>query len=145
MNMCQCEGCQMGQSSGVLLKEVAVFQRCLMMEVSLYTAGLASRVNYPTLCTAVCTDTCTELMAPLHFNFCVVLYSRYSRIGSHPQKFRPAKIQIGLLCNGKTWPSANIKTQKLLKAKIHEIYTPRKLKRIQYNIKDGILSRSHYF
>ena len=28
MNMCQCEECQKGKSSGVLLKEVAAFQRC---------------------------------------------------------------------------------------------------------------------
>ena len=28
----------------------------------------------------------------VRFNFRMVLYSRYSRIGSHPRKFRPAKI-----------------------------------------------------
>ena len=31
---CQCEGCQIGQSSGVLLKGVAAFGRCPLMEVS---------------------------------------------------------------------------------------------------------------
>ena len=36
MYTCQCEGFQMGQSSGVLLKEVAVFQRCPLIEVSMY-------------------------------------------------------------------------------------------------------------
>ena len=32
----QFEGCQMGQSSGVLLKEVSAFRRCPLIEVSLY-------------------------------------------------------------------------------------------------------------
>ena len=36
MYMYQCEGFQMGQSSGVLLQEVAAFQRCPLIEVSLY-------------------------------------------------------------------------------------------------------------
>ena len=31
----QCKGCQVVQSSGVLLKEVAVFQRCPSVEVLL--------------------------------------------------------------------------------------------------------------
>ena len=35
MYTCQCEGCQMGQSNGVLFKEVSAFQRCPYM-VSLY-------------------------------------------------------------------------------------------------------------
>ena len=34
MYTCQCKGCQMGQSSGVLFKEVAAFQRCPLIEVS---------------------------------------------------------------------------------------------------------------
>ena len=33
MYTCQCKGCQMGQSRGVLLKEVAAFQRCPIVEV----------------------------------------------------------------------------------------------------------------
>ena len=33
MSTCQCKGCQIGQSSGVLLKEVAAFQRCPLVEV----------------------------------------------------------------------------------------------------------------
>ena len=36
MYMCQCEVFQRGQSSGVLLKEVAAFQRCPLIEVSLW-------------------------------------------------------------------------------------------------------------
>ena len=36
MYTCQCEELQMGQSSGVLFKEVSVFQRCPFIEVSLY-------------------------------------------------------------------------------------------------------------
>ena len=36
MYTCQCEGCQMGQSSGVLLKAVTAFQRCPLIENSLY-------------------------------------------------------------------------------------------------------------
>ena len=35
MYTCQCERCQMGQSSGVLLKEVSAFQRCPLIEVLL--------------------------------------------------------------------------------------------------------------
>ena len=35
MYVCQLKGCKMGQSSGVLLKEVAVFQKCPLMKVSL--------------------------------------------------------------------------------------------------------------
>ena len=34
--ICQCEGPQMGQRNGVLLKEVAAFWRCPFIEVSLY-------------------------------------------------------------------------------------------------------------
>ena len=30
MYTCQCEGCQMGQNSGVLSQEDAVFRRCLL-------------------------------------------------------------------------------------------------------------------
>ena len=41
MYTCQCEGCKMGQSSGVLLKEVDAFQRCLLIEVPLYTYAKA--------------------------------------------------------------------------------------------------------
>ena len=37
MNTCQCEGLQIGQSNGVLLKEVSAFQWCLLIEVSLYS------------------------------------------------------------------------------------------------------------
>ena len=37
MYTCQCEGCQMGQSSGVLSKEVASFWRCLLIEVFPYS------------------------------------------------------------------------------------------------------------
>ena len=59
------------------------------------------------------------------FNICRLEAIRESL---DPRKFR----SIGLLCNGKTWPSANIKTRKSLKDKIREIYTPRKLKRIRY-------------
>ena len=44
----------------------------------------------------------------------------------------PQKFWVGLLYNVITWPSPNIKMQKLLKDKIREIYTPQKLKRIQY-------------
>ena len=36
MHMCQCEGCLTEQSNGVLLKEVTVFWRCLLTEVSMY-------------------------------------------------------------------------------------------------------------
>ena len=36
MYTCQCEGLLMGQSSGVLFKEVSAFQRCPLIEVSLY-------------------------------------------------------------------------------------------------------------
>ena len=36
MYTCQCVGCQMGWSNGVLLKEVAAFRRCPLIEVSLY-------------------------------------------------------------------------------------------------------------
>ena len=32
----QCEGCQMGQSSDVLLNEVAAYHSCPLIEVSLY-------------------------------------------------------------------------------------------------------------
>ena len=35
MYTCQCDGFQMGQSSGVLLKEVSAFQRCPLIEVPL--------------------------------------------------------------------------------------------------------------
>ena len=59
------------------------------------------------------------------FNICRLEAIRESL---DPRKFR----SIGLLCNGKTWPSANIKTRKSLKDKIREIYTPRKLKRIRH-------------
>ena len=31
MYTCQCEGCQLGQSNGAMLKEVAAFQRCPLM------------------------------------------------------------------------------------------------------------------
>ena len=37
MYTCQCEGLQMGQSSGVLFKEVSAFQRRPLIEVLLYT------------------------------------------------------------------------------------------------------------
>ena len=37
MYTCQCKGCQIGQSSDVLLKEVAAFRRCPLIKVSLYT------------------------------------------------------------------------------------------------------------
>ena len=33
MYTCQCEGCQKGQSSGVLLRKVTAFQRCPVVEV----------------------------------------------------------------------------------------------------------------
>ena len=33
---CQCEGLQMGQRNCVLLKDVAAFRRCPLIEVSLY-------------------------------------------------------------------------------------------------------------
>ena len=36
MYTCQCEGLQMEQSNGVLFKPVCVFQRCPLLEVSLY-------------------------------------------------------------------------------------------------------------
>ena len=36
MYTCQCEGCQMEQSNGVLLKEVPTFRRCPLVEVSPY-------------------------------------------------------------------------------------------------------------
>ena len=36
MYRCECKDCQMGQSSDVLLKEVAAFWRCPLIEVSLY-------------------------------------------------------------------------------------------------------------
>ena len=36
MYTCQCEGLQMGQSSGVLLKEVATIQRCPLIVNALY-------------------------------------------------------------------------------------------------------------
>ena len=32
---CQCEGCQMRQNNGALLKEVAALQRCPLIDVSL--------------------------------------------------------------------------------------------------------------
>ena len=35
MYTCQCEGLQMGQSSGVLFKEVSAFRKCPLLEVSL--------------------------------------------------------------------------------------------------------------
>ena len=37
MYTCQCEECQIGQSSGVLLKEVAAFGRCPLIEVFHYS------------------------------------------------------------------------------------------------------------
>ena len=36
MYTCQCEGLQMGQSNGVLFKEVSAFWRYPLIEVSLY-------------------------------------------------------------------------------------------------------------
>ena len=36
MYTCQCEGLQMGQSSGVLFQEAFVFQRCPLVEVLPY-------------------------------------------------------------------------------------------------------------
>ena len=33
---CQCEGLQVGQSNGVLFKEVSAFRRCPLIEVLLY-------------------------------------------------------------------------------------------------------------
>ena len=36
MHTSQCEGLQMGQSNGVLFKKVSAFQRCPLIEVSLY-------------------------------------------------------------------------------------------------------------
>ena len=36
MYTCQCEGIQMGQSNSVLFKEVSAFQRCPLIEVSLW-------------------------------------------------------------------------------------------------------------
>ena len=38
MYTCQCEGCQMGKSSGVLFREVAAFQRSPLIQASLYTS-----------------------------------------------------------------------------------------------------------
>ena len=38
MHTCQCEGCHMGESSGVLLEELAALWRCPLMEVPLYIA-----------------------------------------------------------------------------------------------------------
>ena len=35
MYTCQCEGEQMGQSNGILFKEVSAFQRCPLIEVSM--------------------------------------------------------------------------------------------------------------
>ena len=41
----QCKGCQMGQSSGVLLKEMATLRRCSTTEVFLYTYVHTSACN----------------------------------------------------------------------------------------------------
>ena len=45
-----------------------------------------------------------------------------------------------LLCSGKTWQSANIKTQKSLKSKIRDSSNLQKLKHIQKRISMAILS-----
>ena len=37
MYTCQCEGFQVGKSNGILLKEVATYWSCPLIEVSLYT------------------------------------------------------------------------------------------------------------
>ena len=34
MHTCQCKGCQMGQNNGALLKEVAAFRKCPLIEMS---------------------------------------------------------------------------------------------------------------
>ena len=47
MYTCQCKGLQMGQSNGVLFKEVSEFLRCPLIEVSLYTNACTVR----TVCT----------------------------------------------------------------------------------------------
>ena len=44
MYTCQCKGCQMGQSNGVPLKEVAAFGRWPLIGVSLY---IHSSKKYP--------------------------------------------------------------------------------------------------
>ena len=44
MYTCQCKGCHMGQSSGVLLKEAAAFRRCPLIEFSLWTISFFSCV-----------------------------------------------------------------------------------------------------
>ena len=44
MYTCQCKGWQEGQSSGVLLKEVALFLRCPLIEVSLYNMNIHKQV-----------------------------------------------------------------------------------------------------
>ena len=49
MYTCQCKGLQMGQSSGVLFKEVSAFQRCPFMEVLLYITVM----NTPTVCSLI--------------------------------------------------------------------------------------------
>ena len=60
MHTCQCEGCQMRQSNGVLLKEMAAFQRCPLIEVALYSI-------MDKLCTYVhmyvCIISCTQYKA----------------------------------------------------------------------------------
>ena len=54
MYTCQCEGCQMGQSSGVLLKEVAAFWRCPSIEVSLYkSSNMQQILSMLSLCVSI--------------------------------------------------------------------------------------------
>ena len=46
MCTCQCEGLQMGQRNGVLFKEVSAFQRCPVIEASLYTHNIIHAICY---------------------------------------------------------------------------------------------------
>ena len=45
MYTCQCEECQMRQSSGILLKEVAAFGRCPLIEVSLAVYDITTHAH----------------------------------------------------------------------------------------------------
>ena len=46
MYTCQCKELQMGQSSGVLFKEVSAFWRCPLIEVLLHGEKIIGASNY---------------------------------------------------------------------------------------------------
>ena len=78
----QCEGCQMGQSSGVLSKEVAVFQRCSLIKVPLCIPAECEECN---LAFGYCplTDTRTTVIAVTWF---ILFYPRGHGLQSHHQR-----------------------------------------------------------